>query len=105
MEQYKLIITEDTWRDAENIFTYIATALEAPEAALKQYDRITKAIESLATFPARIKIIDNEPAHSKEVRKLLVDNFSVLFTIKGDTVTILRILYSASDLSNKLQDE
>ena len=72
--------------------------------AANQYDRIADAILTLDIMPDRIRIIDSEPARSKGLRPLLVDNYTVLFTIETDTVYIARVLYSSSDISAKLAE-
>lgn len=71
--------------------------------AIKQYERIAEAIESLSVFPERFQIMDIIPKLSKDVRQVIVDHYSALYTIEADTVTVLRVLYGASDLSAKLQ--
>lgn len=102
MKQYKLNILDDALTDTEQIFTYIAVELQSPIAAFKQYNRIKKAIESLDTFPARIKIMEHEPEKQKGLRQFLVDNYSIIFDIKDDVVTVYNVLYSASDISARM---
>jgi len=46
--------------------------------------------------------MDSEPEHSKGLRPLIVDKYTVFFVIKGDTVYIVRVLYSASDIRKRL---
>lgn len=40
----------------EEIYNYIAEQLQAPEASMGQYNRIAGAIETLDTFPERVKL-------------------------------------------------
>ena len=47
--------------------------------------------------------MDIIPKLPKDVRQAIVDHYSAIYTIEADTVTVLRVLYSASDLSAKLQ--
>lgn len=54
-------------------------------------------------FPERFQIMDIIPKLSKDVRQVIVDHYSAIYTIEADTVTVLRVLYGASDLSAKLQ--
>lgn len=103
MKKYKVKISSLALRDMEEIYSYISVQLKSPATAMKQYDRIAEAIESLNVFPERFQIMDIIPKLSKDVRQVIVDHYSAIFTIEADTVTVLRVLYSASDLSAKLQ--
>lgn len=51
----------------------------------------------------RICIMESEPERSKEMRRLLVDNYSVFFVIQGDNVIVTDVLYSASDIESRLK--
>jgi hypothetical protein len=59
----------------------------------------------LEEMPERIKIMDSAPEHSKGLRALIVDNYSVFFVIKAKTVYIVKVLYSASDINKRLSEE
>lgn len=69
-----------------------------------QYDRIAAAIESLGTFPERCKLFDFEPEHSHGMRQLLVDNYSAVYVVGETEVTVLRVLYSSSDINARLHE-
>jgi plasmid stabilization system protein ParE len=103
--QYDLLISDKAHEDMEAIYDYIAEVLLEPSVALKQYDRIAEAILSLEEIPERIKLMDSEPEHSNGLRPLLVDNYTVFFVIKANTVHIARVLYSASDIRKRLSEE
>jgi plasmid stabilization system protein ParE len=102
MKHYEVLVSDKADKDMEAIYTYIAETLLAPVAAAGQYDRIATAILSLEEMPERIKLMDSEPGHSKGLRALIVDNYTVFFVIKGKTVNIVRVLYSASDINKRL---
>ena len=57
MKQYKIEITDRTLRDMEAIYDHIATVLQAPDTAMKQYDRIAEGIESLEILPERCRLL------------------------------------------------
>ena len=103
MKKYKVKISSLALRDMEEIYGYISEKLGAPATAIKQYERIAEAIESLSVFPERFQIMDIIPKLSKDVRQVIVDHYSAVYTIEADTVTVLRVLYGASDLSAKLR--
>lgn len=103
MIQYKIEISRAAWADMESIYDHIAYMLAAPENAKKQYLRIEAGILSLRELPERIKLVDFEPERSEGLRKLLVDHYSVFFVIEDKTVIITNILYSASDVEQRLK--
>ena len=83
----------------------IVDTLLEPVIAAKQYNRIADAILTLEQMPERIKLMDSQPERARGLRPLLVDNYTVFFVIKADTVHIARVLYSASDIRKKLLEE
>ena len=105
MKQYEVWISDKAYDDMDAIYNYIADTLLEPIIAAKQYDRIADAILSLEQMPKRIKIINSEPERSKGYRPLYVDNYTVFYIVKTDTVHIVRVLYSASNIIDRLLDE
>ena len=104
MNEYEIRITHRALADMDMIYDYIAHNLQAPDTAAKQYDRIADGIMSLNIFPERCKLFDSQPERDMGLRQLLVDNYSVIYVVKDDTVTALRVLYSASDISARLKE-
>ncbi len=104
MRKYRIQITDNALSDMEEIYYYIAKQLQAPEAAMRQYNRIAYAIETLDTFPERVKVMEPEGECALGLRQMPVDSFSVFFRISGETVTITTVLYSASDINKRLRD-
>lgn len=49
----------------------------------KQYDRIAEAIESLSIYPERFQVMDIVPRLPKDVRQVIADNYSAIYTIEG----------------------
>ena len=88
----------------DQIYTYISETLLEPVLAANKYDKIADAIMTLETMPDRIKIMGSEPAHTRGLRPLIVDNYAVLFTIESDTVFVVRVLYGSSDISARLAE-
>ena len=103
MRQYNVQITDEALEDMEQLYNYIAYVLLSPENAMGQYNRIADAILTLDTFPERFRIMDSEPEHSKEIRRMLVDTYSVFFVIQDDKVVVTDVLYSASDIERRLK--
>ena len=88
----------------EDMYTYIAFRLHAPENALRQYQRIADQILKLEYMPERFKILDEEPEHSKSIRRMIVDNYSVLFVSQDDFVKVVSVLYTPSNIHSHYLD-
>ena len=65
-----------------------------------------QAIESLSTFPRRCSIAPENGLFAHEIRQLLYGRgtsvYRVLFTITGDTVSVLHIRHSAQNMLEPL---
>ena len=70
---------------------------------LWQYNRIAEAIQSLNILPERCALVESEPERTQGLRQMLVDNYSVFYIVGEDTVSVARVLYSASDLVRRLR--
>ena len=103
MKQYKVEITKEALQDMEDIYNYIALELLSPENAMRQSNRIADEILTLDTFPQRYRIMDSEPEKQMELRRMLVDNYSVFYTIRGDKVIVTDVLYTTSDIEARLR--
>lgn len=103
MKRYTVEITDEALADMELLYNHIALKLLAPENAVGQYNRIADEILKLDSSPERFKVIDSEPEHTKEIRKMSVDNYSVFYVIKEERVIVTDVLYSASDIGKRLK--
>lgn len=103
MERYRVEITKEALQDMEDIYNYIAIDLLAPENAMGQYNRIADEILTLDSFPQRYRIMECEPEKQMELRRMIVDNYSIFYTIRGDRVIVTDVLYTASDIEARLQ--
>lgn len=105
MKQYKVQITDKALADMGEIYNYIAIQLQAPENAIGQYNRIAKAIEELNIFPEKVKLMESEPERTMGLRQLVIDNYSAFYVIKDMKVIVIRVLYSAMDISKRLLED
>lgn len=105
MKQYRVKTADQALLDMENIYNYITEILLVPHIAMKQYDRIAEAIMGLKTFPNAHAPFDCEPERSLGMRKLYVDNYTVVFVVGEEDVTVLRVLYSLSDILARVRGE
>ena len=104
MKRYTVRITDQVVGDMEELYTYIAVQLRAPENAMRQYDRIAEAILTLEQFPERFGCFHTEPEYSMGIRRMVVDNFLVCYVIEADVVTVTNVLYGASDVRQRLKN-
>lgn len=103
MKQYRIEISDGAGSNLVAIYDHIAYMLRSPENAKKQYLRLEDGILSLKEMPERIKLVNFEPERSRGLRRLLVDHYSVFFVIEDETVIITNILYSSSDVEQRLK--
>ncbi len=104
MKRYQVEITNRALNDMEDIYNHIATVFHAPDTAMKQYDRIAEGIESLEILPERCRLLESQPEREQGIRQLLVDNYSAFYVVGDNKVTVLRVLYSASDIAARLRE-
>ena len=71
MDSYEIIMTDDATADLVELRDYIAEVLLAPETALSYIRAIRKEISTLTDLPDRIKLVDDEPWHSRGIRKII----------------------------------
>ena len=103
MQRYKVEITDEALADMEQLYDHIANVLLSSMNAMGQYNRIADAILTLDIMPERFKIMESEPEHSRELRRMLVDNYSIFYVIRSDKVIVTNVLYSASDIGKRLR--
>ena len=100
--KYVVEITDAASKDMDVIYDYIRFTFKAPDSAAAQYDRIANEILSLEEMPLRFGIPQFEPCISAQLHRMLVDHFSVFYLVRGESVIVTDVLYSASDLSARL---
>ena len=103
MKTYNVKVTDAALADMEEIYNYIAFTLLSPTNAIAQYDRIAEAILSLNILPERFKVMNFTGKELENLRRMPVDNFSVFYVITDDSIIVTNVLYSASDISQRLQ--
>ena len=96
-------ITASALSDMDEIYNYISDSLGATSAAAKQYDWIADEILTLAEMPYRYSIPAFPICEELQLHRMLVGNYSVFYKIYSSTVVVTAVLYSASDLDNRLR--
>jgi len=91
--------------DLRDIYEYISYELQSPENANGQLDRLEECIMSLDHMPERFRSYENEPWHSRGLRIMPVDNYSILYIpdIEKTVVTIIRVIYGGRDIETQLR--
>lgn len=102
MKKYEVIITRDALKDIEDIYNYISKILHAPLAAYNLVRRIRKAIIELEYMPFRYPMLEYEADIA--YRKIIVDNYIIIYTVGNDKVIVVNIFYGALNFLNKLRN-
>ena len=101
MKIYTINISKTALGNLHCIKEYIRNQLNSPETAEKQYNRIVQKIFTLKTFPKRHQVIFQE--NNKVLYRILVDNYSIIYLVDEDVVTVMYIMYTASNILQNLQ--
>ncbi|RKI37001.1 type II toxin-antitoxin system RelE/ParE family toxin [bacterium D16-51] len=104
MDNYIIKITSQAEKQIQEIAHYISHDLESPDAALHLLDTLETTFASLTQFPHRITLVNDEPWHSKGIRRLPIKNFFIYFWIDEDNikVQITAVIYSKRDQLQQL---
>lgn len=106
MSEWNVKLSPEFKQEVRDIYSYIANTLLVPETALKQIDRILKAVESLDEMPQRNPLYEREPWKTRGLRKLVVDNFVVFYLIneKQKDVVIFHVFYGGRNITELLEE-
>ena len=100
MKQYTIKILPRAKQNLSDLHSYIALELQNPLSAKRQSRDIMDAIKKLASFPERCRAIGFWK--DTPLRCLMVNNQSILYIIQGDFVIVTHILYSRSNIPERL---
>ncbi len=100
MKQYEVNITDEAASDMKHIFEYVSAAAASSAMAEKLYVRLAYAIRRLNQFPERCPVIRR--IRNIEVRGLVEDNYLICYIVREDTVTVVGVLYGASDIIERI---
>ena len=87
---YRVVLQDRAQKDIDDALAYIA-AHDSTEAALKWYEGLIDAMESLATMPTRCRLAPEASRATGEVRQLIYHSHRILFDIEARAVRILHI--------------
>lgn len=93
--------TANAKQNARDILAWLREQ-QAGDAGLLWFQGLQKAIASLREFPARCPLAPESKDSPFEVRQLLYGSkqhrYRILFTIEGETVTVLHIRHGRRDV-------
>ncbi len=103
--EYSVRLTDYAIDLMGDIVDYISHQLQAPAVAQKWSDYLKAEIAGLSFMPARYKLVDAEPWHSKGVHSFAVKNYIVYYYISESdkTVWVTAILYGRRNQLAELQ--
>lgn len=104
--RYEVNLTSQAIGQIEEIAQYISKTLFAPETAQKWADTLQTEIAKLDFMPSRYPLTEEEPWHTKEIRKMPVKNFLVYYLIDEDktAVWVTAVIYGRRDQVAALAD-
>ena len=104
--RYEVKLTVQAIGQIEEAVQYISKILLEPETARKWADTLQCEIEKLDTMPSRYPLTDEEPWHTKGIRKMPVKNFLVYYLVdeKKKAVWITAVIYGHRDQIAALLD-
>lgn len=93
--KYELKMTNRAKKDLDNIYNYISKCLMEDKIAQNLINKIEKEIFRLETFPESCAVIDNLNGKNKIYRKLVINNYIVIYRIdkKYKMIYIVRVVY------------
>lgn len=89
MKSYRVVIPDMIAAKVQEQARNIAVKGKAPLNALRWLERITTAVESLATAPRRCPLAPESAFRPYEIRSLNIDGYLILFTIDDAKNTVL----------------
>lgn len=93
VEYYKILQTNEFEEELEEIYRYIALKLKEPSIARNFYKKVIKSINSLKYLPERNCQIGSFKNKSRNLRRILVNHYVIIYEIKNDTRTSIHFTY------------
>jgi addiction module RelE/StbE family toxin len=102
LPNYIIQFSAEAKKDLTNIFNYIFYSLNEPNIAKKKIEKIKLAIYNLKTNPEIYPIIQEDILSKYDLRKIVIDNHIIFYTVLNNTIYIVRILYARKNWINLL---
>jgi toxin ParE1/3/4 len=89
----KIIVSDEADNDLMQIFSYLSQ--RSPQATQSLLDEINRRFVNLESFPL---LGASRPDLGQDVRSAVVSPYMVLYAVRRDHVTILRVLHGGRDI-------
>lgn len=101
---YNIKFSKDFIKDLTLACSYLSNCFGYPRGAQKLINNITKKLELLSVMPWIYPIIGKSNRLKNEYRKILIDNYVLLYTIdvSEKTIYISHLYYSRKNYLNGL---
>lgn len=101
---YKIHFSENSLEEINEIFIYISETLKSKNASKHFINKIISKTEVLSRFPKIYSPIQKYDKLKREYRKILIDNYILLYTIneKKKIIYISHVFYSRKNYLNGL---
>jgi len=100
MKEYKLSYLPLFERDLTEVCDYIKFALSNPAAALRLADDTEKAIIKRLANPLAFTPYKSSRDREQQYYRINIRNYSVFYTVIGDTMEVRRFVYGKRNLSD-----
>ena len=87
-EIYEIEFTEDARDEIREIYEYISKNLVNKEAAKRLMRKMRNSVMDLAESPRLYAKIEKKDRMKKEFRRIVVDNYIILYTIEKNKKTV-----------------
>lgn len=92
-KKYKIIWSPKALKDLDNIHFYIEYYLKERNTANNVVKRILDIIATLNYLPERYAKVKSISTETKDIHKILVNNYIVIYDIEEDTRTSIYFTY------------
>jgi len=106
MKMYRVQIAQSGKQDLLDVVRYDRFQFREPGTAQKIYKMIQKQISELDHLPERFPLWEDEPWHSRGLRRMLVCNYLAFYLVDHEhrCVQVTRIIYAERDISKILEE-
>lgn len=103
-DRYTVKVTLQAQIQLKETINYIRYTLQAPDTALKMLDTLNSEFASLALFPARVPLVEEEPWRSQGIHKFSIKNYLIYFWVDENikAVQIIGIVHGRRDQRRQL---
>ena len=101
MARYVVEVAPLVLEQLEEIKSYIANDLGAPNSAERVIRSLLEAMGGLESFPFRNAVLVELP-DGREIRRAKAGNYFALYVVAQSTVSVVAIVHSSSDITKRV---